>query len=71
MEFVSYDKFSDITFIAEGGFNKIYKATWVDGPISRCNNEKQKYCRSGKMTVALKELYNSKNIDSKELNEVS
>jgi hypothetical protein len=71
MEFVSYDKFSDITFIAEGGFSKIYKATWLDGPISRWNNEKQKYCRSGKMTVALKELNNSKNIVSKELHEVS
>ncbi|EXX57327.1 Mkk2p [Rhizophagus irregularis DAOM 197198w] len=70
MEFVSYDKFSDITFIAEGGFSKIYKATWLDGPISRWNNEKQKYCRSGKMTVALKELNNSKNIVSKELHEL-
>ncbi|GBC02886.1 hypothetical protein RclHR1_04880011 [Rhizophagus clarus] len=70
MEFVSYDKFNDMKFISEGGFSKIYKATWIDGPISRWNNEKQRYCRSGKMTVALKELNNSKNINSNELNEL-
>jgi hypothetical protein len=33
MEFVLYDRFEDVEFIAEGGFNKIYKATWFDGPI--------------------------------------
>src|SRR4051812_47123116 len=34
MEFVPYDRFKDIEFIAEGGFSKIYKATWIDGPIT-------------------------------------
>ena len=33
MEFVLYDRFKDVKFIAEGGFSKIYKATWVDGRI--------------------------------------
>uniref|UniRef100_U9U112 Uncharacterized protein n=1 Tax=Rhizophagus irregularis (strain DAOM 181602 / DAOM 197198 / MUCL 43194) TaxID=747089 RepID=U9U112_RHIID len=33
MEFVPYDRFEDVEFIAEGRFNKIYKATWFDGPI--------------------------------------
>ena len=28
MEFVPYDQFKDVEFIAEGGFSKIYKATW-------------------------------------------
>ncbi|RGB35946.1 hypothetical protein C1646_758715 [Rhizophagus diaphanus] len=36
MEFVPYDQFKKIEFIAEGKFNKIYKATtWIDGPIKR------------------------------------
>jgi hypothetical protein len=71
LEFVPYDKFKNIEFIAEGGFSKIYKATWIDGPLSnRWNKEKQKSYRRGKMRVVLKELNNSKNIDSKELNEV-
>ncbi|EXX71729.1 Bck1p [Rhizophagus irregularis DAOM 197198w] len=34
LEFVPYDQFKNIEFIAEGGFSKIYKAIWVDGPIS-------------------------------------
>ena len=34
MEFVPYDRFENVEFIAEGGFSKIYKATWIDGPIS-------------------------------------
>src|SRR3954468_22464030 len=33
MEFVPHDHFKNIKFIAEGGFSKIYKATWIDGPI--------------------------------------
>src|SRR6266487_1052404 len=33
MEFVSYDQFENVEFIAEGGFSKIYKATWINGPI--------------------------------------
>ena len=56
MKFISYDKFKDVTFIAEGGFSKIYKATWIN--------------YRSEMMVALKELNNSKNINSKELNEV-
>src|SRR4051812_8990924 len=60
MEFVPYNKFSGVEFIAEGGFSKVYKATWINGPIYR----------NGRMAVALKELNNSKDINSKELNEV-
>ena len=63
MEFVPYDQFENVEFIAEGGFSKIYKATWVDVP-------RNKRKRNNKMTVVLKELNNSKNINSKELNEV-
>ena len=70
MEFVPYDKFKNVEFIAEGGFSKIYKATWIDGPIYNWNDDEQKFNRFGEMTVALKELNNSENIDSKELNEV-
>src|ERR1700722_15611334 len=33
LEFVSYDEFKNVEFIAEGGFSKIYKATWNNGPV--------------------------------------
>jgi hypothetical protein len=56
MKFIHFNRFKDVEFIAEGGFSKIYKATWI-------NNKNV-------MTVVLKELNNSKDINSKELNEV-
>jgi hypothetical protein len=72
MEFVPYDQFKNIKFIAEGGFSKIYKATWIDGPVIIDRNYlyisgRHKYPNC---TVVLKKLNNSKNITSKELNEV-
>ena len=63
MEFFPYDQFENVEFIAEGGFSKIYKATCNDGPIDY-------YVRQPNYLVALKKLNNSKNITSKELNEV-
>ena len=68
MEFVPYDQFNNIEFIAEGGFSKIYKATWIDGPVTNYNRTKK--IRQQNCTVVLKKLNNSKNITSKELNEV-
>jgi serine/threonine protein kinase len=65
MEFVPYNRFKDVKYIAEGGFSRIYKSTWIDGPTIWNNNR-----HSGEMTVALKELNNSKYINPKELNEV-
>ncbi|GET59459.1 kinase-like domain-containing protein [Rhizophagus irregularis DAOM 181602=DAOM 197198] len=70
MEFVPFDNFKDVSFVAEGGFSKIYKAIWINGPITNWSEKKQKYNRRKNMTVALKELNNSKNLNSKELNEL-
>ena len=65
MEFVPHEQFKNIEFIAEGGFSKIYKATWIDGPMNY-----DTMCRDPNCTVVLKKLNNSENITSKELNEV-
>ena len=69
MEFVPYDQFKNIEFIAEGGFSKIYKAIWIDGPVIDYDTI-YTTCRDPNCTVVLKKLNNSKNITSKELNEV-
>ena len=69
MEFAPYDQFKNIEFIAEGGFSKIYKATWTDGPATGYYRKGSKI-RNPNYTVVLKKLNNSKNITSKELNEV-
>jgi hypothetical protein len=68
MEFVPFDQFINIKFIAEGGFSKIYKATWIDGPIYWGFSY---YTIKLRQTIVLKKLNNSKNITSKELNEVT
>ena len=67
MEFVPYEQFKNVEFIAEGGFSKIYKATWIDGPI---NWYYENLSRNPNYEVVLKKLNNSKNITTKELNEV-
>src|SRR5271154_2582050 len=57
MEFVPYDQFKNVEFIAEGGFSKIYKATWVDGPV--VGDYKNKKCRRNRnYEVVLKKLNN-------------
>ena len=53
MAFVSYDQFKNIEFIAEGGFSKIYKATWTDGPVIDYYNDSS---RSSNEIVVLKNL---------------
>jgi serine/threonine protein kinase len=70
MIFVPYEKFENIELIGEGGFSKIYKATWIDCKISKWG-DLDFSLRNESKTVALKKLNNSKNITSKELNEVS
>ncbi|CAG8757791.1 24363_t:CDS:2 [Cetraspora pellucida] len=69
LEFIPYDQFINIEYLAKGGFSKIYKATWVDGPISRWNPKKQEYGRKKNYEVALKILNNSNKMDSDYLNE--
>ncbi|RGB41323.1 hypothetical protein C1646_663140 [Rhizophagus diaphanus] len=73
MEFVPFEQFKNVEFIAEGGFSKVYKAIWIDGPIYCWNKEKSSYTRTKtkqNYPVVLKRLNNSKNITSKELNEL-
>ncbi|UZO02742.1 uncharacterized protein OCT59_021221 [Rhizophagus irregularis] len=68
MEFVPYEQFINIEFIAEGGFSKIYKANWKDGPIESYSNKN--IVRIVNYKVVLKKINDSKNITSKKLNEL-
>src|SRR5947207_399806 len=72
MRFVSYNKFKDVEFIAEGGFSKVYKAIWIDSSLTELDEGKKQYSNcNGKIIIAFKELSNSKNISSSGLNEVN
>ena len=61
LEWIPYDRFQDIKPIGEGGFANIYSATWLDGiPVFDYKHKK----RNGPVTVALKKLKNSDNMEA-------
>ena len=70
MEFVPYDRFKGIKFIGDIKLSKIYKATWIDGPILNWNDKELNFERIGTKKIVLKQLKNSKNITSEKLNKV-
>ncbi|PKC66443.1 hypothetical protein RhiirA1_535611 [Rhizophagus irregularis] len=72
LEWIPYDKFYNIVYIAKGGFGKVYKANWIDGYISDWNDNNQNWNRYNKsMLVALKSLNNSENVTYKFMNEIT
>lgn len=71
IEWIPFDRFENVEFIAEGGFGKIYKAKWKDGQISGPNPLKQLgWWRKSPCVIALKSLNNSKDIGEEFLDEV-
>src|SRR6266498_2416806 len=45
LEWIPYDRFYDIKYIAKGGFGKVYKANWIDGFIFYWDNKNQNWKR--------------------------
>jgi hypothetical protein len=70
LEWIPYNKFTDIKYLAEGGFAKVYSATWIDGQIKKWSQLSNKWKRGEILTVALKVLNDSENISEDFLNEV-
>ena len=75
LEWVPYQRFTDIKYLDEGGFSKIYTAKWID-PLIEKWDKKDKNFRLVKdygkyKTIVLKNLNNSQNITSNFLQEVS
>ena len=74
LEWVPFNKFTDIEQIGEGGFAKVYSATWIDGPLRHRLEEQDdgswKKLEPGSIIVALKKLNGSQNISADYLNEV-
>jgi len=79
IEWIEYDRFENIEYLAKGGFGTTFKAIWKDGCISDNgrdseNNQwkrfKTNYDRPN-FPVVLKSLHNSQNITADFLNEVS
>ncbi|EXX54732.1 Ypk2p [Rhizophagus irregularis DAOM 197198w] len=72
LEWMPFDRFYDIKYIAKGGFSTVYKANWIDGHIDEWDNKNQNWKRKDQgITVVLKILNNSKNVTLKFMNEFS
>jgi hypothetical protein len=62
LEWIPYEKLTDIKYLNEGGYGTISLATWVDGYVVRWNHKKKKWHRKGKMKVVLKTMKRSNKI---------
>ncbi|EXX64262.1 kinase-like domain-containing protein [Rhizophagus irregularis DAOM 181602=DAOM 197198] len=70
IEWIEYDKFEDVEYLAKGGFGTTFKAVWKDGPILYWSYNNNQWMRKKKMKVALKCLHNSQDITADFLKEV-
>ncbi|EXX68458.1 hypothetical protein RirG_105000 [Rhizophagus irregularis DAOM 197198w] len=70
LEWIPFEKFQNITYIAEGGFGKIHSAKWSEGHIEYWDIKKKKWHRHSWGEYVLKSLNNSTDICSDFLNEV-
>jgi hypothetical protein len=72
IEWVPFNRFANIELIGEGGFAKVYSATWIDGKseYEKLNDENWKKLNFVPTKVVLKRLNESQNISVKCLNEV-
>src|SRR4051812_30191208 len=70
LQWIPFEKFQNVTYIAKGGFGKIYSADWPEGDIDFWDIENEIWYRDENMKVALKSLDNSSDISTKFLNEV-
>ncbi|EXX68606.1 Kin1p [Rhizophagus irregularis DAOM 197198w] len=69
LEWIPYNKLSNINYYDKGGFSEIHKAIWSDGPIFNWNFDKQQWNRQTCYEVVLKILNNSSSLNSEFLNE--
>ncbi|RGB31559.1 kinase-like domain-containing protein, partial [Rhizophagus diaphanus] len=69
LEWIPYNKLSNINYYDKGGFSEIHKAIWSDGPIFGWNFDKKQWNRKKDHAVILKKLSNSSNLNNKFLDE--
>ena len=53
IEWIPYDRFYDIKYIAKGGFGKVYKANWIDGFIDELDGIKKIEIGKEKVKICL------------------
>jgi len=71
LEWIPYEQFINIEYLAEGGFSKVYRAQWTDGPIESWDIEDKKWKKYAFTEVVLKNLNNSSDINTSFLQEIA
>ncbi|CAB5352518.1 unnamed protein product [Rhizophagus irregularis] len=71
LEWIPYDRFYNIKYVAKGGFGKVYSAIWKDGFILLWDKYKNQLQRHTKVQVALKSLNESQNIKLEFISEIT
>ena len=69
LEWIPYEKFSGIEYLAKGGFGTVHKAKWIDGSIRYWDINQTKWYRV-KTDIVLKFLNDSQNLTTDFLQEV-
>src|SRR6266496_3697400 len=69
LEWIEYDRFENVEYLAKGGFGTVFKAIWNDGFIYRRDSENNQWNRGRSEEVALKCLHNSQGITAEFLRE--
>jgi hypothetical protein len=70
LEWIPYNRLTNVKYLDKGGFSTVYKAIWLDGDIEKWDYEKQQWKRFANCVVVLKSLDNSSNLNDEFLNEV-
>ncbi|GBB88499.1 hypothetical protein RclHR1_15000003 [Rhizophagus clarus] len=72
LEWVSFNRFKDIKQIGEGGFVKVFSATWIDGNAQYTKRDDGSWIKKApeSFQVALKWLNGSQNMSADYLNEL-
>ncbi|CAG8784176.1 10074_t:CDS:2, partial [Acaulospora morrowiae] len=68
MQWINYDDFSDIKFVAKGGHSSVYSATWLNKTDQVWDGVKQTFVEKP-LVVALKVLKDSQNLSNEFLDE--
>ncbi|RIA87174.1 hypothetical protein C1645_878195 [Glomus cerebriforme] len=70
LEWIPYEKFKDVKYLAKGGYGTVYSAYWSDGHILGWDKKLNQWKRYGKDLVALKRLHNSQFITIEFLDQI-
>jgi hypothetical protein len=70
LEWIPYEKFENIEYLAKGGFGIVHKAKWINGCINHWDISQNKWNRWTNVNVVLKCLNNSQNLTTDFLQEV-